>query len=391
MRRFDTPTVLLTVLLTAIGLLAVYSAGGARHLLRQLLFLPVAVGALTAMLFIPRRIIYGLTEFSYAIALLSLIAVKIVGTGPGSHRWFEIGSVSFQPSEFAKLATVLMLGKRMSTKRTIGLSPRDVSLPVLIVALPAMLIAIEPDLSTAVIFAALLAVVLYWQGMRPLHILLLYSPVLSFVAGVSLWTWIPFFVLLAILVVVRSTLLRAFLALVLNAFFGLLSPLLFSALRVYQQTRIRSFLAPWLDPHGISWNAVQSQIAIGSGRLLGKGYLRGSQNRLGFLPNRHTDFVFSVVAEEFGFVGGVVVLAAFAWLIRRFLLIARHARDGFGALVCVGCAAVIGYEVLVNIAMLLGLLPITGIALPFLSYGGSSLVLNYLMVGLVLNIASQPE
>ena len=391
MKRFDSWLVLATLLLACFGLLAIYSSGGAHYFFRQLTFLPVAIGAAAAVFFVPRRILYGLAEPLYGLAALLLVAVLIAGTGPGSHRWFVLGPVNIQPSEFAKLATVLMLAKHLSVKRSIRLEFRDLAVPLLVAIVPALLVLVEPDLSTALIFAALLAAMLYWQGMRPLHILLLFVPALSFAAGFSLYTWIPFFVLLAILLFVRSGVTRALIGLAVSAGFGLLSPVVLASLKDYQRARIMSFFAPWFDPHGISWNAIQSQIAIGSGRLIGRGFLLGTQKRLGFLPNRHTDFVFSSIGEEFGLVGCLVLLGLFLWLLRRMLLAARQSDDSTGSLLCVGFAAIIGYQMFVNIGMLLGLLPITGIALPFLSYGGSSLLLNFIMVGLVLNVVSRPE
>jgi rod shape determining protein RodA len=391
MKRFDPGLIAATLLLASFGLLAIYSSGGSYYFFRQLIFVPVAIGAATAAIFVPRRILYGLAEPIYGLAVLTLLAVLIAGTGPGSHRWFVLGPVYVQPSEFAKLATVLLLAKHLSVKRNIHLAFRDLATPLAVAFVPALLVMIEPDLSTSLIFAALLAAMLYWQGMRPLHILLLFSPALSFAAGFSLYTWIPFFVVIGIILLVRSGVRKALIGLGVSAAFGLLSPVVLSSLKDYQRARIISFLAPWLDPHGISWNAIQSQIAIGSGRLIGKGFLQGTQKRLGFLPNRHTDFVFSSLGEEFGLLGCLVLLGLFLWLVRRMLLAARQSSDSSGSLLCVGFAAIIGYQMFVNIGMLLGMLPITGITLPFISYGGSSLLLNFLMVGLVLNVISRPE
>jgi len=391
MKRFDPGLIAAALLLASFGLLAIYSSGGSYFFFRQLIFLPIAAGAAAAAAFAPRRFLYGLAEPIYSLAVLMLIAVLVAGAGPGSHRWFVLGPVYFQPSEFAKLATVLPLAKHLSIKRNIGLSFRDLAVPLATAAVPALLVLIEPDLSTALIFAALLAAMLYWQGMRPLHILLLSSPVLSFAAGFSLYTWIPYFVVLGILLLVRSGVRKALIGLGVNAGFGLLSPVVLSSLKDYQRARIMSFFAPWFDPHGISWNAIQSQIAIGSGRLIGKGFLQGSQKRLGFLPNRHTDFVFSSLGEELGLFGCLLLLGLFYWLVRRMLIAARQSSDSTGSLLCVGFAAIIGYQMFVNIGMLLGILPITGITLPFISYGGSSLLLNFLMVGLVLNVVSRPE
>jgi rod shape determining protein RodA len=355
------------------------------------MFLPVAVGVGIGAWLLPRRALYALAEPAYGAALLLLVAVLIAGTGPGSKRWFVLGPIFIQPSEFAKLATVVMLAKYLSLKRTLGLRLADFGLPALIAGAPALLVMAEPDLSTGLIFTALLAVMLYGQGMRPLHVLLLFTPPLAFAAGFSLYTWIPFFAVIAVVTLVRSGLVKSLIAAGISAVFGLLSPVVLSLLKEYQRARIRNFLAPWLDPHGMGWNAIQSQIAIGSGRLLGKGLFHGTQKKLGFLPNQHTDFVFSSIGEETGLAGCLALIALFALLLSRFLAAARATRDGFGSLLCIGLAGIIAHQVFVNVGMLIGLLPVTGIPLPFLSYGGSSLVLNFAAVGLALNVASRPE
>ncbi|UCG42873.1 MAG: rod shape-determining protein RodA [candidate division WOR-3 bacterium] len=390
MRRVDLWVIVLTILLTAVGMLAVYSAGGTRYLVRQLVFLPVAVAGLLAAWFVPRRVMHGTSIWFYGAIVLLLGLVLFLGAGPGSRRWFVLGPVAFQPSEFTKLAVILLLARHLAGRRSLELSFRSLAVPVLICLAPAVLIVVEPDLSAALTLGAILAAMLYWQGLRPLHLLLLFIPLLSFAAGFSLWTWIPFFVFLAVIMLVRTNLFKAVITLAFSSFFALLSPLSLRLLRDYQADRIRSFLAPWFDPHGVGWNAIQSRIAIGSGQLFGKGFLCGTQNRLGFLPNRHTDFVFSGLGEEFGFIGALFLLGLLAFLIRRLLVIARHERDNFSSLLCVGCAAVIGYQAFINIGMLLGIMPITGVALPFISYGGSSLLLSYVLVGLVLNVSSRP-
>lgn len=391
MKRFDFALVAAPLLLSMAGIALIHSAGGSHYVSRQLLFLPVALAAGTAFALVPRRLLYGIAEPAYALVIVSLLVVLVAGTGPGSKRWFALGSFYIQPSEFAKLATIILLGKHLSYLRPLDLNPRRLALPLLIAAIPALLIAAEPDLSTALVFVGVLTTMLVWQGMRPLHLLLLLTPALSFVAGFSIYTWVPFFVLLGALMLWQSDLGRTAAALGVSAVFGLLSPVVMAMLKEYQRARIRSFIAPWLDPHGIGWNAIQSQIAIGSGRLFGKGFLQGTQKKLGFLPNRHTDFVFSSLAEEFGFIGCLLVLGLFALLVARMLGAAARTRDRAASLVCVGLAAAVVYHAFVNIAMLLGLLPITGIPLPFLSYGGSSLVLNFAMVGFAVNVASRPE
>ena len=391
MKRFDATILVCTGLLTALGMLVIYSTGGTGYLVRQLAFLPVAVLGLVAGYFVPRRVLYGLAGYAYGATIVLLVAVLFLGRGGDARRWFMLGQLAFQPSEFAKLATIVLLARHLSGVRSLRFDLRSLFWPVVIVVAPALLILAEPDLSTALLLGAILAAMLYWQGLRPLQLLALYTPLISFAAGFSLYTWIPFFLFLGTIMLVRTNLVRALIALAVGSFFGLSSPVLLSLLKEYQRARIRSFLAPWLDPHGVGWNAIQSRIAIGSGRLTGKGFLHGTQNRLGFLPNRHTDFVFSCIGEEFGFVGSAAVLGLFGLLVYRFLVAARFERDRFASLLAVGCAAIFGFQAFVNIGMLLGLLPVTGVTLPFISYGGSSLLLSYGIVGLMLNVAAKRE
>ncbi|MGQ9677717.1 MAG: rod shape-determining protein RodA [bacterium] len=390
-RRFDLPLFALTLVLIAIGLLAIYSAGGSRYLFRQAIFALIGLTGLMIIYFIPRRIIYGLTELLYALTLLLLLGVLFFGTGPGARRWFQIGSFSLQPSEFAKITVTLMLAKYLSYKQELKFDFTSLAGPVLITLIPILFIIIEPDLSTALCFIPPFAGMLYWQGLRPLHILLLFMPFLSFAAGFSLYLWIPFFIILAVVVFIRMRLFRAVTALATSAVFGLLSPFVLSMLKDYQRTRLISFLAPWLDPHGRGWNAIQSQIAIGSGKFWGKGFLHGTQKRLGFLPNRHTDFIFSAIAEETGLIGSLLLLVTLVLLIRRLLLISYNSGDRNAGLITISFAAIIVYQSFVNIGMLLGLLPITGITLPFISYGGSSLLTCCFMIGIAQNIRARPE
>lgn len=380
-----------TIILITVGLFAIYSAGGSRYFIKQLLFVPLALGGLIGAIFLPRHILYGITEILYLFTLLLLVGVIFLGTGPGARRWFSFRGMSFQPSEFAKIATVLMLAKYISYKRQPKLNFNTIAGPALLTLIPLLLILVEPDLSSALSLLPAFAAMLYWQGLDPLHILLLFMPLFSFVAGFSLYLWVPFFIILAVIVFLRLPVFRTIIALAVASVFGLLSPIVLSHLKDYQRARVTSFFTPWLDPHGLGWNVIQSQIAIGSGRIFGKGYLSGTQKRLGFLPNRHTDFIFSSIAEETGLIGCLALLTIFTLFLRQILQTAYSTRDQQGALICVGFVATFTYHIFVNIGMLLGLLPITGITLPFISYGGSSLVASAIMVGIVLNIALRPE
>lgn len=385
----DWSLILAIAILTIIGLLTIYSGGGTRFLLRQITWLPLAIIGLMISYFLPQRLLYAMASPLFFISILLLLAVLIFGTGVGTKRWFDFGLIRFQPSELAKITTVLVLARYLTGRKKFGFRFFDLVLPILVALVPTLLVLVEPDLGSGLIFLPILGIMLYWKGLTLLQVFLLFSPLFSFVFGYNLYTWIGYFIVLVIILFLKTNLFQSLLTLTINSLSGLLQPLVWSQLKDYQKARITNFLAPWLDPKGIGWNLIQSQIAIGSGQLLGKGYLSGTQKRLEFLPNRHTDFIFSVIGEEFGFIGCLIVITIFIFILYRLLLTARFARDEFNSLGIIGFASIIGYQVIVNIGMVLGLMPITGIPLPFLSYGGSSLLFNFIMIGLILNFGSR--
>jgi rod shape determining protein RodA len=387
--KVDLPIILVLSILTIFGIITIYSAGGMRFALRQIIWLPLATTCLILAYYIPERLLYFIAYPLYFFSILLLILVLIFGSGLGAKRWFDLGFINFQPSELAKIATVLALARFLTARKKFTFRIADLSLPILLALVPLLLIILEPDLGSSLIFLPILGVILYWKGLTLFQVFLLFSPLLSFAFGYNLYTWITYFVVLIIILLIKGNVLQLLVTLGINSLTGLLEPLVWSSLKDYQRARITNFLAPWVDPKGIGWNLIQSQIAIGSGRLFGKGYLSGTQKRLEFLPNRHTDFIFSVIGEEFGFIGCFIILGLFFFLLYRLTIKARYLRDEFTSLCTIGFATIIGYHIIVNTGMLLGLMPITGIALPFLSYGGSSLLFNFIMIGLILNFGSQ--
>ncbi|MEO0092074.1 MAG: rod shape-determining protein RodA [candidate division WOR-3 bacterium] len=389
-RLHSSPILIASLVLFVLGTITIYSAVGKTFFLRQIIWFFIAIIGLIIAYQIPRRFWENTAIFFYLLILLLLIAVLIVGTGVGSKRWFNLGFINFQPSEFAKLSLIIFLAQFWSN-RQITFSIKDLFLPVIAVIVYSGLIFLEPDLGTALIFLPILAVMLYWKGLPLYHLFLLFSPIISFVTGFSLYFWIPFFIIFLVISYKKLTILSWLIGLIINIISGLSSPIIWLNLKDYQKARILGFLSPWLDPKGMNWNLIQSRIAVGSGRLWGKGFLSGTQKKLAFLPNRHNDFVFSSFAEEFGFIGCLLLLLLYFYLIYQFLMTARKARDEFSSLIAIGLFTVLSYQVLVNIGMVLGLLPITGIALPFLSYGGSSLLFYFIAVGIILNIRNKPE
>jgi len=391
MNRFKNLTILITIfLLLLVGLYTIYSAVGKTIFIRQIIWCVIAITGLILTYQIPRRILENTALYFWLFILVLLIAVLFIGTGAGSKRWFSIGFINLQPSEFAKLALVLLLAQYWANKK-VTFRTQDLFYPMTATLIYTLMVFLEPDLGTALVFLPILAIMLYWKQLPVFHIFLLFSPLLSFVTGFSLYTWIPFFVFLLLISYKKTTIVGWLTTIGINIFSGLLTPIIWAHMKDYQKARILGFLSPWLDPKGMNWNLIQSQIAVGSGQIFGKGFLSGTQKKLAFLPNRQTDFIFSTLSEELGFIGSVIILLLYFYLIYQFINTARKARDEFSSLVAIGITTILTYQIIVNIGMVLGLLPITGIVLPFLSYGGSSLLFFFIAVGIMLNIRNKAE
>ena len=389
------------LLLSLLGIAVIYSAGQVdlpttpdRYWVRQAIWLALSLGAFLAI----RRVSLGLLEWVapwlYAISVLLLVFVLVFGVGPGG-SWIELGVGRFQPSELAKMATVLMLAKTVTRREARRAGDRRLSRyakPTLTAGIPTVLVLLQPDLGSAMIFPLLLLAALYWTGAHPLHILWISSPMVGLVAGATWWIWGIWFgvVLLSFrLGPVRPFLSEGVAVLIANAATGAATIPLWNSLRPYQQDRLLVFLDPQRDPRGAGWNLIQSQVAIGSGGAFGQGYAAGPQKRLAFLPERHTDFVFSVVGEELGFVGVAVFLFLFWLLLRRLLRISAVAGDSFGGVAVFCLLAALTAHAVVNIGMTIGLFPVTGLPLPFVSYGGSFLLFTFAALAVAQRTAAE--
>ena len=293
-----------------------------------------------------------------------------------------------QPSELAKIATILALARYLSAHNLNLDRPRSLVTPFLLVMLPAALVFKQPDLGTALVFISVLLPMLYWAGMKPVVLFFLISPFLSVICAFH-------YVALVILVLtiagavflVRPGRLITTAIVVVNLAVAVGAPYLWeNKLHDYQRRRILTFLNPDMDKLGAGYQVMQSKVAIGSGGLNGKGYLQGTQTKLSFLPEQHTDFVFSVIGEELGFAGAMLVLAIFFLIIWRAVHIAGLVKSRFSSLVAIGLASMLIFHVFVNIGMTVGVVPVTGLPLPYFSYGGSQLVVNLILAGLLLNI-----
>ncbi len=353
--HFDWEILLLVFALGGIGLASVYSAVTAdpppapfRGLFaKQILWFGLGMLVMTAAVVFPYRHLDRLAYPLYLGCLLLLVAVILYGKfAGGSRRWLVVGPLHLQPSELFKVAVVIVLARYYS-RLPVGQPLRfgDLVRPVLLTAIPCVLIAVQPDLGTACLIG-------------------LVAATLTLFAGVA---W-------------RTLLAGA-------AILGALIPLGWSLLKEYQKQRILTFLNPDQDPLGAGYHVIQSKIAIGSGMLTGKGYLQGTQNALSFLPEEHTDFIFSVLAEEWGALGSLAVLGLFLLLILWGGSVAYRSRDPFGVFLAVGLTALIAWQVVINVGMTMGLLPVVGVPLPLVSYGGSSTVAVAICLGLLFNVS----
>jgi len=344
----------LGILIGCVGLVILYSAVTAETptpqkvlFFKQLLWFSVGLVAMVAAFLFNYKMLDRWAQPIYFVCIALLIAVLFFGKYvSGSRRWLIIGPLSFQPSELVKIAVILSLAHYYSKDaKTRGFTLRELVRPLMIIMLPVLLIGMQPDLGTA--------------GLVVL------------IAG-------------SITVFVKIER-RSFVYLIASG--AVLVPLIWFFLKEYQKKRILVFLDPDRDPLGAGYHIIQSKIAIGSGLLSGKGFLKGTQNALSFLPEEHTDFIFSVLAEEWGFLGSVTLVLLFLILIFWGLSVAHGCREPFGTIVAVGVTAMIFWQVFINIGMSMGLFPVVGIPLPFVSYGGSSVLTTAVGIGLLLNVS----
>jgi rod shape determining protein RodA len=306
----------------------------------------------------------------------------------GAKRWIDLGPLRFQPSEIAKIATVFVLARRFDQPDLDLTRFRAWFPPLLIVLTPLVLVAREPDLGTSLAFPVTLVIMYYWAGMPLGQLALGLSPVLNvalFFLTHSLWWFGGLFTVMLGIVRPRLPVLLAILTL--NVAVGWAVPHLWDRMHDYQKRRIETFLNPGNDPTGSGYQIIQSRIAIGSGGFSGKGWLKGTQKALSFLPMRHTDFIFAVVGEERGLLGALTVVLLYAVLILRGFRLAAVARNSFASLLAAGLVAALFYQVMVNVLMTIGWAPVTGLPLPLLSYGGTALIVNCVQIGLLQNVA----
>jgi len=328
---------------------------------------------------------------SIALLALTLVIGKGAGTAASTKSWLAIGSHRLgQPSEIAKVTVVLMLARVLASRREPPKSILELWKPALVVGIPWLIIMLQPDLGTGIVFIGIFFGMLYWSGVSWPLLILLGSPAVSLVLSFSTGLWGAwFFVLVALVLWYRPYLIEGIVLMLANVATGVVAPILWEKLAPYQQNRLKVFLDPSLDPRASGYHVIQSKVAIGSGGWFGKGFTLGTQKRLAFLPEQHTDFIFSVVGEELGFLGVTAVLTLFLWLFFRVTQISQRANDSYSSLVAFGLMTSWFVHVLVNVGMTLNLMPITGIPLPFFSYGGSFMLACWLGIGVLMRISGE--
>lgn len=353
-RQFDFPLLFMVLLICGIGVIAIYSSNLQSEsafmkslYLRQIYWIGISFVIMTIVILVDYHTIERMAYPLYTLGIISLVFVDFTGhTGGGAQRWLAIGGFNFQPSEVMKIALIILIARILDDmEKDENMGFLDLIKPAFFVGIPFLMVARQPDLGTALIYIILFASITLFAGIRKR-------------------------------IIIQTTALMATLA-----------PIFWLLLKPYQKKRILTLLDPESDPMGQGYQIIQSKIAIGSGGFWGKGLFEGTQSKLNFLPAKHTDFIFSVVAEEVGFIGSIILLILFFVFIMRVIETATHSRDKFGILITVGVGAMLTFNFIYNICMTLGLLPIVGLTAPFISYGGSSLLTNFIGIGLVLNVS----
>jgi rod shape determining protein RodA len=399
------PALFLAVLLmTAFGVAMIYSAGvlnipspvteGAW--LRQAQWAAISLIAFMVIRQIGPRWFEWIAMPMYGVSVVLLVITLIVGTGSGTaagvRSFLDLGFVRFQPAELAKLATILALA------RYLGSRPEDPSTlgslvpPAAIVGVPLVLVVLQPDLGTALAFVGILFAALFWAG-TPLGLMaLLLTPGVALVLSFDPRIWAGFFVVLIGALYVnrhRLFLVESLSVILANLAAGTISTPLWNSLAAYQQNRILVYLDPSVDPRGAGYHVVQSMVAIGSGGPTGKGFTGGTQKRFDFLPEQHTDFIFSVIGEELGYLGTLLTLSVFAFILYRLVRMAEGEADPFAGLVIFGIFGAWLVHIFVNVGMTVGMVPVTGIPLPFVSYGGTFLLMCWVSVAVATRLAGE--
>lgn len=354
-KRFDFNFALIILALNLVGLLNLYSAshgvnttGMSRLFFQQIIWISLGWVVYLIVTFLNYNMIKNWAKYIYVINILFLIAVIFIGKKSlGAQRWIDLGILRFQPSETMKVALVLMVAQSLVSRiKPEGMNIKDLFIPLLITFIPFAITVIQPDLGTSLLYLAVVGTIMLFVKIKR-------NVVVTAIIAVAV----------ALPVVWK---------------FGL---------KDYQKGRVLTFISPGRDPRGAGYNSIQSKIAVGSGQIFGKGFKKGTQSQLEFLPERHTDFAFSVLSEEHGFVGSITTLALFAVLFILGIKIAQNTKDPYACIVAIGLLSIIFWHFFINVGMVMGILPIVGVPLPLISYGGSSYLTTMASLGLISSIS----
>jgi rod shape determining protein RodA len=399
----DYPLVALALILSAFGIAMVYSAGQTdvpsalvlNLWKKQLLWLAIGIVAAYFTSRASVRLLDWMTTPIYIATCAVLLLLLFVGSGSGTaastKSWLAVGGVKLgQPAELAKIAVVLMLAKVLASRRDAPKSLLDLWWPSLVVGIPWLLIMAQPDLGTALVFIGIFFAMLFWSGASWQLLVLVASPAVSLMLAFRTDLWGAWFLLFIGLVVwYKPYIAEGVFIVLMNVAMGVVAPLIWDKLSPYQRGRFVSFLDPKSDPLHSGYHVLQSQVAIGSGGWIGKGFTAGTQKRLAFLPAQQNDFIFPVVGEELGFIGVTIALILFLLLFLRCVRVAARGTDAFASLIAFGLVATWFVHLVVNVGMSLNLMPITGIPLPFFSYGGSFMLACWIAVGVEVRLSAE--
>ena len=385
----------LALFLSFIGLIALNSISHQNTTIiqnpfyKQLFFLFIAFFSFSFSFITPKYIIHKYAFIIYGVGIFIVILPFFGSPHAGTYRWLNVGlPFNFQPSEFVKIFSVIALARYLSDNNLKIYKFRSIVLPILIALFPTLIVLNQPDLGTALVMLSIVFPMLYWAGARPFYLFLLIAPILSILTAFDVILFSMWALIIAIVIFYARTKIIAGVGYFFgNIFFGLFARPIWDMLNPYQQNRIITFIYPEKDPLGAAYQIIQSKTAIGSGGFFGKGWGYGTQTHLKFLPVQESDFILSVIGEELGFIIIATILITFGYLLNTIIRYSFLSKDKFSSLILLGLGSIILAHVFVNTAMTVGLIPVKGLPLPFISAGGTFLVTSYLMIGLIMRFS----
>lgn len=391
--NIDIQSIIIIFLLVIVGLLSIYSAtiyktySDSNAFIKQMIWVIVGVIAFLTVFSINKKLLLEYAILIYIVGIILIIVPFITsGVADSTNRWIKLGPIQFQTSEYMKFFLIIVLAKYFTESKISKCSLLYVFPPLILTLIPVGIILSQPDLGTSLILFSIFGGMLFASGVRLYFIFLLLAPFVTMLAAFNFIAFFIWAIIMGLVIYLNHTHILSIIGVfIVNILIGIITPFAWGKILPYQQQRILTLFNADLDPYGAGYQVIQSKIAIGSGGLWGKGYLNGTQTHLQFLPEQHTDFIFSVISEEFGFVVISIILVLFFTLFYRWMKMAFNTKDKFSAMLIVGGTTTLFFHVFINIGMTVGLLPVTGKPLPFISYGGSFLITCFGLAGLILN------